>query len=153
MSEEARRSRMMPPLPGLLGFLLGVACDWMWPWSLGPYQYVLPAGVFLAVLVGVSVVSLLRAFKRHDTSPDPSGEATAIVDTGPFRFSRNPAYLAAGALQAVLGLLFNNVWVLLTIIPAMIVIHKVVVLKEEAYLEDKFGERYLDYKSRVRRWI
>ncbi len=153
MSEAARRSRMTPALPCLLGFLLGVACDWVWPWPLGPYRYVLPAGVLLAALVGVSVVSILRAFKRHDTSPDPKEETTAIVDTGPFRFSRNPAYLAAGALQAVLGLLFNNVWVLLMIIPAMIVIHKVVVLREEAYLEDKFGEAYLDYKSRVRRWI
>ncbi len=153
MSEAARRSRMMPARPCLLGLLLGVACDWVWPWPLGPYLYVLPAGLFLAVLVGVSVVSLLRAFKRHDTSADPKEETTAIVDSGPFRFSRNPAYLAMGALHAVLGLLFNNVWILLTIIPAMIVIHKVVVLKEEAYLEDRFGDMYLDYKSRVRRWI
>ena len=98
-------------------------------------------------------VCCLRAFRRHDTSSDPKEEATAIVDTGLFRFSRNPGYLAAGALQAVLGLLFNSVWILLTIIPAMIVIHKVVVLREEAYLEDRFGEEYLDYKSRVRRWI
>ena len=153
MSEAARRSRMMPARPCLLSFLLGVACDWVWPWPLGPYLYVLPAGLFLAVLVGVSVVSLLRAFKRHDTSADPKEETTAIVDSGPFRFSRNPAYLAMGVLHAVLGLLFNNVWILLTIIPAMIVIHKVVVLKEEAYLEDRFGDVYLDYKSRVRRWI
>ncbi len=144
---------MLPPLPCLLGFVLGLACDWVWPWPLGPYRYVLPAGVFLAVLVGVSVVSLLRAFKRHGTSADPKEETTAIVDTGPFRFSRNPAYVGAGLLQAVLGLIFNNVWVLLTIIPAMIVIHYVVVLREEAYLEAKFGEAYLGYKSRVRRWI
>ena len=146
MSDAARRSRMMPPLPCLLGVLLGLACDWVWPWPLGRYKYVLPAGVFLAVLVGMCVVSLLRAFKRHNTSADPKEESTAIVDTGPFRFSRNPAYLAAGALQAVLGLLFNNVWILLAIIPAMIVIHKVIVLREEAYLEDKFGRAYLDYK-------
>ncbi len=139
--------------PCLLGLLLGVACDWVWPWPLGTYQYVLPAGVFLAVLVGVSVVNLLQASKRHDTSLDPKEEVTAIIDTGPFRFSRNPAYLAAGALQAALGLLLNNVWILLTIIPAMIVIHKVVVLREETYLEDKFGKAYLDYKSRVCRWI
>lgn len=50
-------------------------------------------------------------------------------------------------------MLFNNVWVLLTIMPAMIVIHYVVVLRQEAYLEEKFGEAYRDYKSRVRRWI
>lgn len=85
--------------------------------------------------------------------PDPNEETTAIVDTGPLRFSRNPAYVAAGLLQAVLGLLFNNVWVLLTIMPAIIVIHYVVVLRQEAYLEEKFGEAYRDYKSRVRRWI
>ncbi len=80
-------------------------------------------------------------------------EATAIVDTGPYRFSRNPAYLAAGALQCALGLLLNSEWILLMVMPAMIVIHKFVVLKEEAYLEDKFGEVYLDCKSRVRRWL
>ena len=139
--------------PCLLGLVLGLACDWVWPWPLGPYAYVLPAGALLAVVVVVLVVSLMRAFKRHGTSPDPKEESTAIVDTGPFRFSRNPAYVGAGLLQAVLGLLFNTVWVLLAIIPAMIVIHHVVVLREEAYLEEKFGAEYLDYKSRVRRWI
>ncbi|MCZ6758832.1 MAG: isoprenylcysteine carboxylmethyltransferase family protein [Gemmatimonadetes bacterium] len=153
MSEAVGRSRMMPALPCLLGFVLGLACNWVWPWPLGPYEYVLPAGALLAVVVVVLVVNLLRAFSRHDTSPDPKEESTAIVDTGPFRFSRNPAYVAAGLLQAVLGLLFNNVWILLTIIPAMIVIHYVVVIREEAYLEEKFGEAYLDYKSQVRRWI
>ncbi len=153
MSEADGRSRMLPPLPCLLGFVLGLACDWAWPWPLGLYEYVLPAGILLAVVVVVAVVTLLRAFSRHDTSADPNEEVTAIVDTGPFRFSRNPAYVAAGLLQAVLGLLFNNVWVLLTIIPAMIVIHYVVVLREEAYLEEKFGQEYLDYKARVRRWI
>lgn len=153
MSGAAERSRMMPPLPCLLGFVLGLVCDWVWPWPIGPYEYVLPAGVLLAVVVVVLVVFLLRAFSRHGTSPDPKEESTAIVDTGPFRFSRNPSYVGAGLLQAVLGLLFNNVWVLLTIVPAMIVIHYVVVLREEAYMEEKFGDAYLDYKSRVRRWI
>ncbi len=153
MSEANQRSRMSPPLPCLLGFLLGLACDWAWPWPLGPYEYVLPAGVMLAIVVVLLVVSSLRAFKRHDTSSDPKEEVAAIVDSGPFRFSRNPGYIAAGLLQATLGLFFNTVWVLLAIIPALIVIHYVVVLGEEAYLEHRFGESYLDYKRRVRRWI
>ena len=143
----------MPPLPCLLGLLVGIVCNWVWPWPVGPYHYVWPVGVLLVVLVGVSVVNLLRAFKRHETSSDPKEEVTSIVDTGLFRFSRNPGYLAAGVLHAALGLLLNNVWVLLTIVPAMIAIHKVVVLREEAYLEEKFGKAYLDYRSRVRRWI
>ena len=153
MSQGPRKSRMAPTRPLMVGFLLGLACDWVWPWPLAAYKYVLPAGLFLAVLVGLSVVSLLRAFRRHETSPNPKEESAGIVDTGLFKFSRNPAYLAAGLLQAALGLLFNNAWVLLMIIPGMTVIHYVVVLREEAYLEERFGETYLDYKSRVRRWI
>lgn len=144
----------MPPVrPCALGVALGLLLDWIWPWPLGSYEYVLPAGVLLTILVAVCVVALLRAFKRHGTSSDPKEETTAIVDSGPFRYSRNPAYVAAAILQAALGLLFNNVWILLLIIPAMITIHYVVVLKEEAYLESRFGNEYLDYKSRVRRWI
>jgi len=145
---------MIPPLPCLLGFVLGLACDWGWPWPLGPYEYVLPAGVLLAVVVVAAMVTLLRAFSRHDTFPRTRTKRPPPSSTlGPLRFSRNPAYVAAGLLQAVLGLLFNNVWVLLTIMPAIIVIHYVVVLRQEAYLEEKFGEAYRDYKSRVRRWI
>jgi len=153
MIESDQRSRMTPPLPCLLGFFLGVACDWVWPWPVGPYPFVLPTGVFLLVLVGLSVAHLLQTFERHGTASDPKEEATAIIDTGLFRFSRNPGYLTAGALQASLGLLLNNVWVLLTVLPALFVIDRVVVLREEAYLEDRFGEPYLEYKAKVRRWI
>ncbi|MCP4205240.1 MAG: isoprenylcysteine carboxylmethyltransferase family protein [bacterium] len=153
MSKAAVRSRMPPARPCLLGLVLGLILNWRWPWPLGPYEYVLPAGVLLSGVVVVCVVVLTRAFKRHGTSSDPKKETAAIVDTGPFRLSRNPAYVSLAILQAALGVLFNNVWILLMIIPAMIVIHYVVVLKEEAYLEARFGNAYLEYKSRVRRWI
>ncbi len=99
------------------------------------------------------MVTLSRTFERHATSGNPYKESTAIVDTGPFRLSRNPMYLTVAVLQAALGLLFNNVWVLLMLVPALIAIHYVVVLGEEAYLEAKFGDAYLDYKSHVRRWM
>lgn len=144
---------MMPPMPLFVGLLLGLACHWVWPWPIGPYAVVLPCAILLLGLVVVTVWSLLRAFRRHGTSSDPNDEVTAIVDTGPFRYSRNPSYIGAAMLQVALGLLFNAAWILLTTIPAMVVIHYVVVLKEEAYLEHKLGAAYLDYKSRVRRWI
>ena len=144
---------MPPPLPCLLGIVLGLICDWLWPWPLAPSEYLLPVGVVLVGLVGVCMVTLARAFSRHKTSANPYKDATAVVDTGPFRFSRNPGYLTLAMLQAALGVLLNNVWVLLLIVPAFIVIHHVVVLGEEAYLEATFGDAYLDYKSRVRRWI
>ena len=144
---------MVPPLPCLVGVVLGWACDRFWPWPLGPYGTVLPIGIALSVVIVVLVVWLMRAFGRHATSPDPKEETTAIADTGPFRFSRNPAYVSAALLQATLGVFLNTVWIVLLVLPAMVVVHHVVVLREEAYLEALFGAEYLYYKSRVRRWL
>lgn len=153
MIETNVRSRMPPPLPSLLGFLLGLVCGWLWPWQVARYEYVLPAGLLFIGLVMVLFVTTSRAIKHHGTTSNPYKETTALVDTGPFRFSRNPMYVAVAFFQIALGLLFNNMWVLLFIIPAFIVIHYVVVLREEVYLEAKFGDEYLGYKGRVRRWI
>ena len=144
---------MSPTLPCVLRAILGVVCGWIWPWHLGPTRYVQFAGILVAVVVGVSTRSLLRSFRKHRTSADPKKAVDAIVDTGLYRYSRNPGYVAAGALQAVVGLFLNNAWVLLFILPAMAVIHRVVVLSEEAYLEELFGQEYLSYKARVRRWL
>ena len=110
-------------------------------------------GLLLVGLAVVGIVTIQRAFGQHGTPANPYEETTAIVDTGPFRLSLNPIYINMAIIQAALGFLFNNMWILLMIFPAMIVIHNRVVLLEVAHLEAKFGDAYLDYKSRVGRWI
>ena len=153
MSHEQLKSRIPPPLPCLIGLIAGLVCGWLWPWRIAPYAISLTLGLLLMGVVVALLVSLTRAFRRHGTPADPVKETTAIIDTGPFRFSRNPAYLTVALLQVSLGFVFNNAWIVLLTIPALLVIQQVVVVREEAYLEAKFGERYLQYKSRVRRWI
>lgn len=148
-----KKSRLLPPLPNLVGVIVGLLLGWLHPWPIGDYTYVLPTGLVLAAVVGALNVSMARAFKRHGTPPDPSEETTAIIDTGPFKYSRNPVYVSFALLQVALGLLFNNAWVVLLTLPASTVVHYVVVLREEAYLECKFGGEYLRYKSQVRRWL
>ena len=143
---ERIKSRMPPPLPCLIGVLAGVGIDLWLPWSIGPRPVTIGAGVWLAAATG-------RASRDHATPVDPARETLAIVETGPFRFTRNPAYLAACLLQAAIGCFLDNAWVLVFIIPALIAIQQLVVLREEAYLEAKFGEAYLSYKARVRRWL
>lgn len=147
------KSRMPPPLPFLVGVVVGLICQWMWPWPIAQFFQALPVGILLIGLVVVLVIALNREFKRHATPPDPEKETTALIVSGPFRMSRNPAYVSVAILHAAIGFLCNSVWVLLMIIPALIVIHHVVVLREEAYLESRFGEAYHRYKARVRRWI
>ena len=76
-----------------------------------------------------------------------------IVRTGPYRFSRNPIYLAFSLLQLGVAIWANGVWLLATLVGAVALIRCVVILREEQYLERRFGARYLDYKASVRRWL
>jgi protein-S-isoprenylcysteine O-methyltransferase Ste14 len=62
-------------------------------------------------------------------------------------------YLAATLLYAGVALSLSLVWTLAALIPCLVVLHYGVILREERYLEGKFGQRYLDYRARVRRWL
>jgi protein-S-isoprenylcysteine O-methyltransferase Ste14 len=78
---------------------------------------------------------------------------TALVAAGPFRFSRNPLYVALTLVYVALALLTNALWVLVLIVPVLFVTHYGVVRREERYLEAKFGDAYRAYRSRVRRYL
>jgi protein-S-isoprenylcysteine O-methyltransferase Ste14 len=75
------------------------------------------------------------------------------VDRGPYRFTRNPMYLAMAVAYAGIAMLLNSVWAL-GMLPAVVaVVDRFVIPREERYLRAKFGETYVRYCSRVRRWI
>jgi len=90
---------------------------------------------------------------RAGTNVRPDRPATALVTGGPFRFSRNPLYVSLIALYLGITLLFDALWPLILLIPVLAFVHWGIVLREERYLELKFGDAYRDYKTRVRRWI
>ncbi len=73
--------------------------------------------------------------------------------SGPHRFSRNPDYLGQALVVGGLPLLFNAPWVLLTVLPALLVVRYGVIAREEQYLDHRFGEEYRRYRLRVRRWL
>jgi protein-S-isoprenylcysteine O-methyltransferase Ste14 len=78
---------------------------------------------------------------------------TTIVESGPYRFTRNPIYLGMFLGLIALAIVFDNLWLLLMLLPFALVIRYGVVAREEAYLERTFGEVYRGYRSRVRRWL
>jgi protein-S-isoprenylcysteine O-methyltransferase Ste14 len=109
-------------------------------------------GVLL--LIGIALMgSGLRAFRAAGTHVEPYLPTTALVTTGPYRFTRNPIYLGMTAAYLGAGLLSDSVWILLLAIPVLALIHVGVVLREEAYLAVKFGDRYREYVGTVRRWV
>jgi protein-S-isoprenylcysteine O-methyltransferase Ste14 len=78
---------------------------------------------------------------------------TALVTVGPFRYSRNPIYMALTLLDVGVALLINALWILLLVIPAVLVLRYGVIAREEAYLTRKFGDAYRQYTTQVRRWF
>jgi protein-S-isoprenylcysteine O-methyltransferase Ste14 len=94
-----------------------------------------------------------RVMERAGTNVNPTLPATALVATGPFRFSRNPLYVALTLIYVGLALLANALWVLVLIVPVLLVMHYGVVRREERYLEAKFGDAYRAYRASVRRYL
>ena len=113
----------------------------------------MPLGVPL-VAVAIALFSYSVAKFRAAGTPVPARKpTTVIVRTGPYRFSRNPIYLAFSVFQLGIAIWANSVWLLATLVGAVALIHYLVIRREEQYLERKFGAQYLDYKASVRRWL
>ena len=100
-----------------------------------------------------SVHHATHALARAKTTHNVRQPTTTIVADGVFRYSRNPMYLSLTLLYLGIASLFNSLWMLLLILPVLVVVQLGVIAREERYLERKFGEEYLRYKARVRRWI
>src|SRR5439155_20685033 len=117
------------------------------------YSACLVCGIALIILAPTLALSALVTMKAAGTNVGPAKPALTIVRGGPFRFTRNPMYLALCLLQVALGLFLNDWITLLFVVPLALILHYGVVLREEKYLTAKFGEPYLQYKHDVRRWI
>jgi protein-S-isoprenylcysteine O-methyltransferase Ste14 len=93
------------------------------------------------------------AMRQADTPASPYKPVERIATEGPFRYTRNPGYLAMAMIYAGIASLANALWAILLLPVALLGIRRGVIEREEQYLERKFGEEYLSYKAQVRRWI
>jgi len=93
------------------------------------------------------------AMRHAGTPTNPYKPVSNIVTEGPFRYTRNPAYLSMTMIYVGVATLANALWAILLLPAVLLAIRRGVIEREERYLEGKFGEEYLRYKARVRRWI
>ena len=94
-----------------------------------------------------------RTMHSADTTLRIDKPVSSLVQDGPFRYSRNPGYLSLTMLYAGIAILRNALWAILLLPLVLYVIQREVIEREERYLERTFGEEYLAYKRRVRRWV
>lgn len=143
---------LRPPIIFLAAILLGVAVNWFWPVSFLRSRVRLLGIPITVSAVGVFVLSL-REFRRAGTSVRGSQRSTAIVRSGPYRFSRNPIYVSFALLVLGLSFCLNNGWLLVALLPAIGFISLIVIPREERFLERNFPEQYAGYKGAVPRWL
>ena len=117
------------------------------------YGACLVCGIVLVILAPALAISAVVTFKKAGTNVNPSEPTLTIVRGGPYRFTRNPMYLALCLLQVALGFFLNDWITLLFVVPLALIMNYGVVLREERYLTAKFGESYLELKREVRRWL
>ena len=142
-----------PPLIFLTALGSGLLLHWLIPIGSFPSAFCKPLGMGLC-LAGIAVGFWGSAtMHRAGTNVRPDLPATALVTGGPFRFSRNPLYVALITLYLGITLFCDAVWPLIMLVPVVAFVHWRIVLREERYLETKFGDAYRDYKTRVRRWL
>jgi protein-S-isoprenylcysteine O-methyltransferase Ste14 len=144
---------IFPPLLFLLCVALGVLAHLTCPYRLAPSPWLRGLGGVLAVGAIALAIWGRRTMKAAGTNVDPSLPALAIVSGGPFAFTRNPLYLALIVLFTAIGVALADPSFLVFLLPLTLVLQFGVVLREERYLDAKFGAVYRGYKAHVRRWI
>jgi protein-S-isoprenylcysteine O-methyltransferase Ste14 len=97
--------------------------------------------------------SARAAFRRHKTALMPWTPSTALVQDGPYHFSRNPVYLAFAAVYLGAALVLDSLYILTTLVIVVILFDRLQIPREERYLQAKFGDEFAGYKVKVRRWI
>lgn len=154
MSEPtASPRRIYPPIYLALASLLMIGLHKLapgkqlvdWPqryWGIVP----MGIGVWIAILVNVM-------FRRAGTTIKPFQESSALVVSGPFRFSRNPIYLGMAAFLVGLGMLLGSLTPFLVVPAFVLLIDRRFIRAEEAMLARTFGAQYDAYRTRIRRWL
>jgi protein-S-isoprenylcysteine O-methyltransferase Ste14 len=154
---DAAAVRIFPPLVPLATILTGIGLNHLWPLDPGvtinaPERFWVGGLVIAFSVLGLGLWSVL-IMRRTGQSENPWKPTTQVVESGPFRFTRNPMYLQMVIVCIGMFVLLSNFWILLLTPACAWALYRFAVLPEERYLERKFGQSYEDYKRRVRRWL
>ena len=142
-----------PPLIYAAALATGLLVHRFFPVKVFPRAGARLLGSLFTAIAGALVISGMREMRRAGATVNTTQPAAALVTSGPFRLTRNPLYLALTFLYAGIALFVNSLWAIIPLPGVLAVMRYGVIAREESYLERRFGQQYLSYKARVRRWI
>jgi protein-S-isoprenylcysteine O-methyltransferase Ste14 len=144
---------VVPPLLYGGAFIVVLILHWLWPLRIVSPAIAFWLGLGLIILALALAAWGRRTMHASGTNISPLKPAVSLVTSGPYRFTRNPLYVAISLLFLGLTMLLNSWWGVVVLAPVLVILHWGVVRREERYLELKFGKQYADYRSRVRRYL
>jgi len=154
MNKAGPNSRLLvPPLYFLMALLLMALFHRIAPWVKileAPYRY---GGLVLIALALGLILWAAFLFRRAGTNIRPFLPSTALVVSGPYKFTRNPMYLGMAGVLLGAAVFMGSLSPFVVIPAFMALIAERFIIPEEEKLEAAFGRDYLDYKARVRRWL
>lgn len=145
--------RLPPPLIYVVFFGLALLLHLVAPLAIAPSIVVRAAALILLVGGLVLIGSSNVLFRRANTSLMPIKPASALVQGGVYRLTRNPMYLGLLCVYIAAALWFGLIWPLVLAPLLIVAMQRLVIAKEEAYLDRRFGDDYRQYRAHVRRWI
>lgn len=154
---DAAAVRVFPPAVPLLTVLTGIGLQRLWPLEPGfelpaPERYWIGGLIVAGAVLGLGLWSVM-ALRRTGQSENPWTPTTHVVESGPFRVTRNPMYLQMVLACIGIAVALMNAWIVVLTPVCAWLLYKLAIVPEERYLERKFGEGYLAYRRRVRRWL
>ncbi len=145
--------KIPPPLCFFSFLMVGILLDSAWIDGHLAAAYLNFIGGVIAIISFIYLVVAAQKHRNAGTNIEPWKPTTKIISDGAYKYSRNPIYVAMAAVYVGRAVAAGS-WLALILLPlCLLVIRYHVIIREEAYLEDKFGKEYLDYKARVRRWL
>jgi protein-S-isoprenylcysteine O-methyltransferase Ste14 len=141
-----------PPLLYAVALATMLALRWLWPLPIFSGAAFWPGLALVALAVGLLIWGR-QTLVTGGTNVDPSLPSTAVVTSGPYRFSRNPLYMGLAVVYLGLTLALDTWWGIILLALVLIVMHRGVIQREERYLERKFGDGYRQYRAAVRRYL
>jgi len=144
-----------PPVLFFACLILGALLQYLWPLSIANYSFAtgMVAGSIALFLAAALASWGIWKMKRHCTPIEPGRTPVRLVTTGPFRFSRNPLYLALLLVHSAFAIMSNSLWLALGTGVLLVLLDRLVVVREEATIQNAFGTEYSNYVARVRRWL
>ena len=155
--KDAANVRFFPPGIPLLIMAIAIGLNYIWPFNLASevpklVRYGLGGAIAGSALLGLGAWSVI-IMRQSGQSENPWKPTNSIIERGPFRVTRNPMYLQMVIVCVGVAIVLMNGWLILLTPFCGWLLQQLAIIPEESYLEQKFGDPYLEYKKRVPRWL